>query len=301
MAASSLPSGAAAGDQWPERAVKSMAISSLEKQQASGFRELEAEVLGDGWISAADVLKLRREIYREGGIARDEAAFLFHLNRKSLAADPAWAEFYLEALTDFFYWREGTDSRLTQDAEAMLFEWLGPAAKIDDATELRLLLSLVFRSNGSSERFQAFVLEAVRHSVLRSSCALYGHAERRPGAIDRADVEVIRKLVYGLAGQNGMAIGKAEAKFLFDLNDATADQKNDPAWRDLFVKAITMYLLHAGPSPDAMDEDEARWLVARIEADGKDHDNERALLAYLRREAARLPASLEPLCRRFGV
>jgi hypothetical protein len=278
-----------------------MATTSIQRQQVTGFRELEAEILDDGWISAADVLKLRREIYREGGIGKGEAAFLFRLNRKSVQADPAFAEFYLEALTDFFYWREGADSRLTEDAEAMLFEWLGPAGKIDDATELRLLLNLVFRSNGSSERFQAFVLEAVRHSVLHSSHALYGHAGRRPGAIDRADVEVIRKLVYGLAGQKGMAIGKAEAEFLFALSDATANQKNDPAWRDLFVKAITMYLLHGGSSPDAVDEDEARWLIARIEADGKDHDEARALLAYLRREAARLPASLEPLCQRFGV
>jgi hypothetical protein len=59
--------------------------------------------------------------------------------------------------------------------------------------------------------------------------------------------------------------------------------------------------LHGGPSPDAVDEDEARWLVARIEADGKDHDNERALLAYVRREATHLPVSLEPFCQRFGV
>jgi hypothetical protein len=278
-----------------------MAISSVQKQQVSGFRELEAEILGDGWVSPEDVLKLRREIYREGGIGRDEAAFLFHLNRKNVVADPAWTTFFVEALTDFFYWREGTDSRLTEDAEAMLFEWLGPASQLDDATGLRLLLDLVFRSNGSSERFQAFVLEAVRHSVLHSSHALYGHDGRRPGAIDRADVEVIRKLVYGLAGKKGMAIGRAEADFLFALNDATATQKNDPAWRDLFVKAITMHLLHGGPSPDAVDEDEARWLLMRIEADGRDHDNERALLVYLRREAPSLPASLEPLCQRCGV
>ena len=77
-----------------------MATSSLQRQ-APGFRELEAEILGDGWISPDDVLKLRREIYREGGIGRDEAAFLFHLNRRNVAADPAWTEFYLEALTDF--------------------------------------------------------------------------------------------------------------------------------------------------------------------------------------------------------
>ena len=103
----------------------------------------------------------------------------------------------------------------------------------------------------------------MRHSVLHSGQALYGHAARRPGAIDAADVEVVRKLVYGLGGQSGMAIGAAEAEFLFELCHATAGAPNAPGWRDLFVKAITMHLLFGGGSPDRLDEAEARWLLAR--------------------------------------
>jgi hypothetical protein len=276
-----------------------MAMVTIDERRSGGAGGLP-EVAGDGRIGADDVLRLRRAIYQQGGINREKAAALFKLNRDHRSHDPAWAEFYVEALSDFFYWREGSDSSLTDDAERMLMEWIGPAAAIDDATEMRLLLHLMFRSNGSSEAFRAYVLDAVRHSVLHSSQALYGQADRRPGVIDAADVEVIRKLVYGLGGQSGMAISAAEADFLFELEHATAGAPNVPAWRDLFVKAITMHLLFAGDSPDRIDEVEARWLLGHIRPDQPNLDNERALLAYLKQEAGLHPLLL-PLCERLGV
>jgi hypothetical protein len=224
---------------------------------------LEAEFRASGRITADYVQRLRRAIYQNGSIERAEAEFLFHVNRQSRGDDPAWAEFYVEALTDFFYWREGSDSQLTEDAERMLFGWIGPGPAVDDPTELRFLLNLFFRTNACSERLRAFVLRAVEQSVLYSERALFGHAGRRAGVIDKADVEVIRRLIYGSAGQNGLAISRIEAEFLFALNRATAGAENDPAWHDLFVKAITMHLLYGGDSPERVDEDEAAWLIAQ--------------------------------------
>jgi hypothetical protein len=278
---------------------------NLEKGAMAGrlpeaLAKLEAEIRENGWINADYVLRLRRAVYQDGSIDRDKAACLFRLNRRVLASDPAWAEFYVEALTDFFYWRNGSDSILTEDAERMLFEWLGPRPTVDDATELRLLLNLIFRTHCCSERFRSYVLKAVEHSVLSSDHALFGYADRRAGAIDKADVEVIRRLIYGSGSQRGMAISRVEAEFLFDLNRATAGADNDPAWRDLFVKAITMHILHGGDSPDRVDEQEAVWLSGQIGADWEDHANERALLAYLKQEAAGLHPLLEPLYQRLG-
>jgi hypothetical protein len=137
--------------------------------------------------------------------------------------------------------------------------------------------------------------------VLHSEHALFGHAERRPGAIDKADVEVIRRLVYGTGSQNGLAISRAEGEFLFALNHATRGADNDPAWRELFVKAITMHLLFGGASPERVDDDEAAWLTARIDGGQIDHANERALLVYLKQEAASLHPLLAPLYQRFGI
>jgi hypothetical protein len=261
---------------------------------------LEEQILNDGRIDAGDVLRLRRAIYHNGEISRDEARFLFHLNRSGRDHDQAWDEFFVAALSDFFYWRHGSDSSLIPDAEELLLGAIGEEKPVDDATELRLLLNLMFRTSGASERFRRFVLEAVRHSVLHSEHALFGHARRQPGVIDKADVEVIRRLVYGMASQNGIAISRTEAEFLFELNDATAGQANDPSWRDLFVKAVTMYLLFAGDTPDRVDEPEAHWLLTRVNAEGS-CENERALLAYLKKEVGAMHPLLQPLCQRMGV
>ena len=62
-----------------------------------------------------------------------------------------------------------------------------------------------------------------------------------------------------------------------------------------------MHLLFGGDSPERVDEQEAAWLIDRIGTGAADHANERALLAYLKREAASLHPSLTPLCQRFGV
>jgi hypothetical protein len=256
---------------------------------------LEAEIREAGWVNADQVLRLRRAVYQEGGINRDKAAALFRLNRRVLARDPAWAEFYVEALSEFFFWRNGSESVLTEEAERTLFEWLGPRPSVEDPTELRLLLNLIFRTSGCSERFRSYVLKGVEHGVLSSDFALCGRGERQPGAIDKADVEVIRRLIYGSGGQRGMAIGRAEAEFLFDLNRATAAADNHPAWRELFVKAITMHVLYGGASPDQVDEQEALWLSGRLGADWEQDANQRALLAYLRQEATSVHPLLEPL------
>ena len=96
---------------------------------------------------------------------------------------------------------------------------------------------------------------------------------------------MIRRLIYGSGSQRGIAVSRAEAEFLFELNRATAGADNDPAWRDLFVKAITMHVLYGGDSPDRVDEQEAAWLSGQIGADGDDHANEQALLAYPKQEA----------------
>lgn len=276
----------------------------MVKAQQLGGGALDAlarDVARGARIRAEDVLRLRRSIYSEGGIDRTEAEQLFQLNREIKEADPAWAEFFVEGLTDFFFWREGTDSSLNEDAEQMLIDWIGPGPAVDDITELRLLLNIMFRTNGSSERFRRYVLDAVRHSVLHSDLALFGKAERVPGAIDTADVEVIRKLIYGMGSQNGMAISQTEAEFLFELNRTTAGADNVPAWRDLFVKAITMYLLFGGPSPDLIDQPEAEWLLGQMRADQANDANERALLTYLQQEATSLHPALMPLCQRFGL
>jgi hypothetical protein len=262
---------------------------------------LEAELTDRGAIGAADVLALRRAVYRDGKIGPAEAACLLRLNRACAAKEPAFEEFFVEALTDRYVWSRGR--RGLDEAEAReLIEALGGAVcGLCDATELRLLLKIIAETDGCPDELRAFALKAARHSVLYGDRALFGKGPRRPGVIDAAGVEIIRRIVHGTGGEDGLAVSRTEAELLFDLDRATAAAPNAPAWRDLFVKAITMHLLFGGGSPERVDEPEARWLIDRIGGDDRPDGNAAALLRYLRREARSLHPLLTPLLQRFGL
>ncbi len=275
----------------------------MDRRWPEALTSLEAAIRQSGWIGADHVLALRRAIYQNGSIERDEAEFLLHLNRQSRGDDPAWAEFYVEALTDFFYWREGSDSALTEDAEQLLLGRLGEAdGSVDDPTELRLLLSLIFRSTGSSERFRAFVLRAVERSVLHSdACAVrrcraatgrdrpgrrrgdpppglrHRRSARPRGQPDRGRVPVRAQPRDRRRRQpSGLARGLRQGG-----HDAPAVRR----------RAAGRGRRRRGGVADRPDRHQRRG----------DDANLRALLDYLRQEAASLDPSLAPLYARLAA
>jgi hypothetical protein len=110
------------------------------------------------------------------------------------------------------------------------------------------------------------------------------------GVIDEQEVKQLREVLYA----DGI-IDKEEAEFLFELNNAVSGKENHASWKTLFIEAITSFLLEDETSPGIVDEDEAKWLLAKIEGDGKLDDNEVSLLNNLKSKAKQLPQSLTNL------
>lgn len=107
------------------------------------------------------------------------------------------------------------------------------------------------------------------------------------GVIDEQEVNQLRKVLY----EDGV-IDKEEAEFLFELNDAVSGKENHASWEKLFIDAITSFLLEDETSPGEVDEEEAKWLIAKIQGDGKLDDIETALLKNLKAKAKKMPQSL---------
>lgn len=111
------------------------------------------------------------------------------------------------------------------------------------------------------------------------------------GIIDAAEVKEIEAVIYA----DG-TIDKEEADFLFDLNDAVSEKANDNSWSALFVKAISSFVLDDDASNGEIDEDEAAYLLGKIEGDGQIDSTEKALLEHLNNVLGdRLPKSLQNL------
>lgn len=112
------------------------------------------------------------------------------------------------------------------------------------------------------------------------------------GIIDVEEVETIKHVIY----EDGK-IDREEANFLFELNDAVTGKDNAPEWKELFIDAITAYVLEDEMSPDVIDEDEADYLYEQINGDGQIDDTERALLENIKAKAKNFPEKLASLLK----
>ena len=298
-----------------------------------------------GYVSAEDVIAMRRRVFGDQLISEDEMADLLVLAQRSPKGDPSWQQFLSEAMADYFIRQAEPRGYMSEAASRFLLSCLGDPAHAS-TTILNGLVHMVHHASVVPAPVIAFGLEAIRAHVLAE------------GQIDAAEADRVRAVLFAAGGDGNVAITRAEAEYLFDLNDAARGGDTDPAWSDLFVKAIASHLMaHIGyrplsrrealrrdawlredradiggffarmretgfrtlieaygdPVPQAtlndqralaaraaeqITEDEASWVVARIEHDGAYSDSEKALIAWL--ETLRGQAGLPPALARLS-
>ena len=95
----------------------------------------------------------------------------------------------------------------------------------------------------SPVKLASFALEQVKWGVIRSQGYVGACHQNEPGVVDKAETELVRRILFAFGGDGNISITRQEAGILFDINDATDEKKNDPAWSDLFVKALANFLL----------------------------------------------------------
>ncbi len=84
-------------------------------------------------------------------------------------------------------------------------------------------------------------------------------------------------------------IDRDEAELLFKINEAVGGEGGDESWRDLFVEAITTHVLKDEISAGELDSEEAEFVIANIEKDGKIDRAELELLVNISATVERTP------------
>lgn len=306
-------------------------------------------------IDADDVLALRRCTFDDGLVSRREADALFHLDGSTTDKCAEWTSFFLEAMVDYVVHQEKPAGYVSDENARWLVEHIARDGYVRGETELELLVRVLERSTRSPEHLVGFAMKQV-------ALAVAGDADE-PAAIDEAEVERVRRILFAFGGDGNAAVTRAEAEALVEINDATDERLNHPAWNDLFVKAIANFVLCASgyappPREEALRRDaffentavdiggffarmvsggagaildsyalesdleqdweernrrseaaarraarvsehEARWLAERI-GGGKLRDNERALLAFLKDNAAATHPDVAPLMEKIA-
>ena len=204
-----------------------------------------AEIKARGSIKDADVLRLRRSYYDDGRIAADEAETLLALNEACPVQDPAWADCFVEIITDYIVEQAEPQGYLTAENARWLIARIARQGKVEAKTGLELVVSVLEKSRWAPQSFVRFALDQVQYAVICGAGPLRSGKMLRPGMVTDGDVELLRRLLYAFRGDGNLAVTRPEAEVLFDIDEATAAADNCRAWSDLFVKAIASAVMGA--------------------------------------------------------
>jgi hypothetical protein len=184
------------------------------------------------------VARLRAAVYADGGVDADEVRRLCRLAAEGGFPTAAGRQLYVDALTDYVVLQTAPGGHVGEDMARWLIGMLTADGVVIDL-EIDLLVNIMRRADSVPTELSAFALAEVSRAVLS------GVEDGEGGVITAADVERLRRILYAFGNERSVGISREEAEVLFDLNDRTREADNDPAWSDLFVKAVASFLMAA--------------------------------------------------------
>ena len=194
----------------------------------------------NGYVSADDVMFLRRSVYQDGVASKQEVDQLFALAARAPEGDPEWAGFFAETVADFYLREEDPIGHLTEAEFASLKEQMSAVAGGATPLALKVLVHLLKNAASTPPQMADYVEERFR---------AYFEAKNKP-SVKAEDVDALRDYLYALGSAGASGVTREEAELLFDIHDLTASAQNDPAWLDFFTKAVAAHLMqHVGYKP----------------------------------------------------
>jgi hypothetical protein len=237
-------------------------------------------------LTGEHALEMRRAIYKDSKVDPAELDSLFALDEAAERRDPQWIALFTEAVVDFLVHQEAPRGYIDEANAKWLTDRIARDDMVKTDSELEVLIKVLEAAKSSPESLSAFALQQIKSAVMNGEGPVAEHRKLMvedvegaplrmdldqnslggaltPGRVGAAEVKLLRRVLYAFGGDGGVAISRAEAEVLFDINDATVDADNDPAWTDLFAKALASTVMaasgYAAPSRDvALRQEE--WL-----------------------------------------
>jgi hypothetical protein len=204
-----------------------------------------AEIKARGSIDTTDVLRLRRIWDGDGRITAEDAEAILALNDACPVQDPAWADWFVETLTDFIVDQASPEGYLTLDNATWLIARIARGGRVVTGPAMDLVLGVLDRARWVPPGLVCFALDQVKHSVIDPARLPVSGEPQRPGTVGGAQVELLRRILCAFDGDGRLPVTKPEAEVLLEIDEATSGCDNHPAWRDLFVRAMANCALAA--------------------------------------------------------
>ena len=208
----------------------------------AAFKRLVTDIKARGEILESDILPLRRATAADFHISVAEADSLFELNDLSVKPE-AWSEYFVTVITTFLVHQTPPEGYINPMNASWLITRIQHDGVVESHTELDLLLNVLKVAKNVTDSLEVFAIEQVKRAVMDGDGYLAQGRPLQRGVMGEAEVDILRRVLYSVAGEGGVGISNTEANLLFDLNDAVADADNHPSWQKLFVSAIANHLM----------------------------------------------------------
>ncbi len=207
-------------------------------------------------ISDEDVLTLRQAVFGDGAVSITEADALFELNNAPITRGAAWPDMFMEAMTDFLVRQTLPYGYVDEANAAWLIARISHDGTVETVTELRTLINILKTARNCPDRLVRFALEQVKIAVMSGEGVVGRGRTLTPGIIGEAEVSLLRAVLYACGGDDNIAISRAEAEVIFELNAESNIEQNHESWTLLFRQAIANHLMFM-TTPPSPSRDEA--------------------------------------------
>jgi hypothetical protein len=194
-------------------------------------------------IAPPDVIAIRANIYPDGVVTREEAERLFRIDGAARGVCRDWRDFFVEAITDYIVHQEKPAGYISEENAEWLIRSISYDGIVESMTEIELLVTALEKATRSPPSLVAFALKQVAATVIDGRGPLSRSGDRIPGVIEKDEVELLRRILFAFGGDANVAITRAEAEMLMFLNEFSVEEMNDPSWNELYVKAMTNFVL----------------------------------------------------------
>ncbi len=214
----------------------------------ASFNELLRRVVNTKELNEQIFSDLRLEIFNDGHVSITEADMVFEIDTEVVQKPDGWNDFFVNVITDFLIRQTLPTGYVDPIHATWLMERIDQDQHMSEETEEVLLLNVLRLAEDTPENLEQYALSKIRDKIIARVTT--GHL-----TITSDDVALLRKVLYASGGQGGYGISPSEARFLFDLDEISQNQDNDPSWQKLFVGAIANHLMTTGaPTPTSRED-----------------------------------------------
>jgi len=275
-------------------------------------------------LTNGEVLDIRRKVMAPEKVAKHDAEALMKLNEQLSTPTEAWKSLFTDAIVDYVVDTSASAGYLVTDFKA---KWLTRAIDadhhLDPETEFSLLVKILNKANIISSHLEVYMLKMVKDAVLHDGRVsaedvqmlrriMYSVGGQGGIDISRQEAEVIYDIHDGTAHADnhdswGDMFSKMMACYMMAGMSSLEVDENWAVSRDVWLNTETKWGKakeeNEAPVPFILDrdlqssleditEEEAFWLIERINADERLTPSEAKMLMYLKQECPNLHSTL---------